>query len=37
VVNGLAAGAKAAIEAVDQLKNRQLDAPTIETGTSDPA
>jgi hypothetical protein len=28
LVNGLAEGAKAAIEAVDELKNRQLAAPT---------
>jgi hypothetical protein len=34
VVNGLTEGAKAAIDAVEQLKNRQLPAPT--TGSSPP-
>jgi hypothetical protein len=31
IVTGLAEGAKAAIEAVDQLKNRQLAAPIVES------
>ena len=36
VVTGLAEGAKAAIDAVDQWKNRQLAAPAPQSKPSDP-
>ena len=36
VVNGLAEGAKAAIDAVDQRKNRQLPAPAAESSPPNP-
>ena len=37
LVNGLTDGAKAAIEAVDQLKNRQLAAPAAEPEATHPS
>jgi hypothetical protein len=37
VVTGLAEGAKAAIDAVDHWKNRQLDAPASKPGPPEPS
>jgi hypothetical protein len=37
LVTGVTEGAKAAIEAVDQLKNRQLEAPTTESTPAQPS
>jgi hypothetical protein len=37
LVSGLTEGAKAAIDAVDQLKNRQLPAPAAESTPAGPA
>jgi hypothetical protein len=37
IVTGLAEGAKAAIDAVDQLKNRQLAAPVVESSPPRPS
>ena len=36
VVNGLTEGAKAAIDAVEQLKNRQLPAPVVPSSPPSP-
>lgn len=37
VVTGLAEGAKAAVDAVDEWKNRRLSAPAVEPGPSQPS